>query len=504
MKIDLRNALNRLAIFGVSAVAALLVYWLGYLFYVNEFKQLLHRESESALTEIQTLSDEVISTLALLNNQPLKGCDNEALTYLRKKLFLLKRVKEIGYSEGNLLKCTTGLGELTPPVVETAPDFIGPLKAAVWIDRPLSLFEDTLKGIVVRSGSYSAIFPREFIGNLIKIDTEWELVFFHNGQYKHVTGTEGVYRANLSRQLPFHTSLCSDKVPYCVAVAATHTFFYKQYHSSLVSCIGIAFLVFIISVILLTEFRDRYHSDSARIMRGFTNGAFFCLYQPIIELSSERVIGCEVLARFRDKDGDIYPDQFLPTIVRNKKTWAFTTLIIGRCLEEIKALNNNGEKFKININFFPQDIDSGEILEIIKSQTLKHVKFQFVVEIVESEQLMSKNSVHVLHELIGHGLQIAIDDFGTGYSNLRQLKKYHCHTLKIDRSFINEMEDGSIRSTLIPHILDIAKQVNANVVAEGIENTEQHKALVELGVAYGQGYMFGRPMSMEKLQAMLG
>ena len=159
--------------------------------------------------------------------------------------------------------------------------------------------------------------------------------------------------------------------------------------------------------------------------------------------------------------------------------------------------------FKVNINFFARDIDNGRVLAI-KAHPLNTLKnINLVVEVTESEQLASSSSKNTLKSLTESGFQVAIDDFGTGYSNLGQLRQFTCHTLKIDRSFVSEMEDGSIRSSLIPHVVDIAKNINVNIVAEGIENDKQRVALLDAGIAFGQGYHFGKPMSLNKLISQL-
>ena len=93
----------------------------------------------------------------------------------------------------------------------------------------------------------------------------------------------------------------------------------------------------------------------------------------------------------------------------------------------------------------------------------------------------------------------AIDDFGVGYSNLSQLKTLNCDFLKIDRSFVMDMEDNSIRSSLIPHIVSIAEGLNVELIAEGVENAEQSKELKGLTIGFGQGWLFGKPQSASAL-----
>lgn len=94
---------------------------------------------------------------------------------------------------------------------------------------------------------------------------------------------------------------------------------------------------------------------------------------------------------------------------------------------------------------------------------------------------------------------MAIDDFGVGYSNLSQLKSLKCEFLKIDRSFVMDMEDHSIRSSLIPHIVSIADELRVTLIAEGVENTDQCQELVNMNVEYGQGWLFGKPQTVENL-----
>ena len=98
---------------------------------------------------------------------------------------------------------------------------------------------------------------------------------------------------------------------------------------------------------------------------------------------------------------------------------------------------------------------------------------------------------------------ISVDDFGTGYSNLGTVKRLSPDFLKIDRSFVFDMEDDSLRSTLIPEIVAIANAVNADVIAEGVETEKQASRLKRMGVRYGQGYWFGRPVPLADFLQML-
>ena len=126
-------------------------------------------------------------------------------------------------------------------------------------------------------------------------------------------------------------------------------------------------------------------------------------------------------------------------------------------------------------------------------------EFKLVLEITEDEQIATQSAVRHIKALKRKGFLFAVDDFGVGYSNLSQLKSLNCDHLKIDRSFVMEMEDNSIRSSLIPHIVNIAEGLDLALIAEGVENQEQSKQLQGLTIGFGQGWLYGKPQTVESL-----
>ena len=123
------------------------------------------------------------------------------------------------------------------------------------------------------------------------------------------------------------------------------------------------------------------------------------------------------------------------------------------------------------------------------------------IEIIE--HAISSELIAEVQSLKQRGFQIAVDDFGTGYSNLRSVTHLAPDRLKIDRSFVFELEDAALRSNLIPEIVDIARAVNAQTIAEGIGNMQQARLLTRAGVRYGQGYALARPMPIEQFSELM-
>jgi EAL domain-containing protein (putative c-di-GMP-specific phosphodiesterase class I) len=134
--------------------------------------------------------------------------------------------------------------------------------------------------------------------------------------------------------------------------------------------------------------------------------------------------------------------------------------------------------------------------------TLRSHRFNF--ELAVTEKICQGAILKELSFLKQAGFLVSVDDFGTGYSNLGSVKNLSPNFLKIDKSFVFDMEDASVRSSLIPEIVSIARAVNTALIAKGIENEAQRKLLQAYGVEFGQGYLFGKPMAIDDFLAFMG
>ncbi|WPB59006.1 EAL domain-containing protein [Xylophilus sp. GOD-11R] len=242
------------------------------------------------------------------------------------------------------------------------------------------------------------------------------------------------------------------------------------------------------------EHRIRYLCDPANVV---------CHYQPILELATGRIVGCEVLARLRDGDQLLYPDRFIPALNHQKLTWAFDVAVSRAALHELARAMEPRTGFSVALNFFPHNLRRDTLHAHLRAVQAETGRTDFKIELEVTEYDFSPDLAPELRRLKLDGYGISIDDFGTGYSNLGVVRKVSPDYLKIDRSFVFEMEDETIRSSLIPEIIAIARAVGADVIAEGIETAAQLAQLRELGVQFGQGYFFARPMPMADLQRFM-
>lgn len=223
--------------------------------------------------------------------------------------------------------------------------------------------------------------------------------------------------------------------------------------------------------------------------------------QPIVDLQTGKVVKCEALARWiTEEDTFISPDIFIPLAERTELIFPFGEWLVNEACNAIEKLSNANLDIRLAINISGKQVTDLTLLNQIKSTlTGRAINPQYLsIELTESVFIDSLDSVSVLlNELRAMGITISIDDFGTGFSSLVYLKKLPIDELKIDRSFVTELEDNTDDQAIIQAILGLAKNLNMNIIAEGVETQNQQSFLLQHACTYGQGYFFDRPMSVD-------
>ncbi|MEG4231904.1 EAL domain-containing protein [Microcoleus sp. Pol11C3] len=233
----------------------------------------------------------------------------------------------------------------------------------------------------------------------------------------------------------------------------------------------------------------------------------FCLYyQPIVSLITEEIKGFEALIRWNHPKGMISPDQFIPVaeetgLINPLGWWILQEACsqLRRWQEELPDL-----PLKVNVNFSPiqfQQVNCLEKIADILQQTGIN-KNTLNIEITES--CLLKTTSFNFEFLKAMGVGICIDDFCTGYSSLSLLKELPIDTLKIDRSFLQNLARNPNDTSLIQTIILLGKNLNMEIVAEGLETQEQIEIIRELGCFFGQGYFFSRPLDSHNATRFIG
>jgi diguanylate cyclase (GGDEF)-like protein len=244
------------------------------------------------------------------------------------------------------------------------------------------------------------------------------------------------------------------------------------------------------------------------LRRAVADNAFVLHYQPIIDAQSGRVRCLEALVRWRHPErGMVPPGEFIPLAEETGLIVAIGSWVIRQACADLARLRKLGQPdLRMAVNISPRQFVS-DGLETCVREALDEAGLEgpaLELEITESVLMNSvKRTTDILASLRGFGVTMAIDDFGTGYSSLSYLAHLPVQTIKVDRSFVRQIEDGLRGASLTAAIVSMARGLGMGVVAEGIETAKQHAHLVDLGCDLLQGFRFAMPMAYDDLKPWL-
>ncbi|MGG0339005.1 EAL domain-containing protein [Priestia megaterium] len=232
---------------------------------------------------------------------------------------------------------------------------------------------------------------------------------------------------------------------------------------------------------------------------------FQLVYQPLIDLKTSGVIGAEALIRWNSaKFGTVYPNEFLPILEEVGLIVPVGKWVLEEACKQMKAWTElNSKASKIGVNVSPIQLKSSRFVAEIEQILQKTGREPYFLELEITESIIqnSQESKKVLNRLRSLGIKVAMDDFGTCYSSLSYLKHLPINTLKIDKSFIDDLDE--VGKVLVETIIQMGKKLNFDLTAEGIENEEQLQFVTEQGCHIGQGYLFDKPLSPEEMSRLL-
>ncbi|WP_051558992.1 putative bifunctional diguanylate cyclase/phosphodiesterase [Allorhizobium undicola] len=230
-------------------------------------------------------------------------------------------------------------------------------------------------------------------------------------------------------------------------------------------------------------------------------------YQPIVEGAGRTPKGVEVLARWNHPlRGVVLPSLFLPLAEERKLLGAMFISLFRQACREIGPLISAGKLSYLSVNASPSQFRAGGFAALIQL-LLQETGFPpkaLVVEITEDVIMTDlTRATREIDELTRLGVRIALDDFGTGYSNIASLSRLPIQWLKLDRSLIARIGDGHVEQAIVRAVLDMARALHIDVVAEGIETERQAEWLISAGCRRHQGYLYGRPTPFDALRDFL-
>ncbi|MEO0770093.1 MAG: EAL domain-containing protein, partial [Cyanobacteria bacterium J06649_4] len=244
------------------------------------------------------------------------------------------------------------------------------------------------------------------------------------------------------------------------------------------------------------------------LRKALDNDELFLCYQPQVNLRTGQWIGMEALIRWRHPIlGLIPPSKFIPIAEETGLIEPIGQWVLKAACAQYVAWQKRGfPLLRLAVNLSAQQFLRTSLVRSV-IETLKATNFDpchLELEVTESAAMHDVSfAISVLKKLSLAGIQIAMDDFGTGYSSLSVLKHFPLDTIKIDRSFVQDLVDSPSDAAIASTIIALAKGLDFKVLAEGIETAAQMNVLNDMGCDYAQGYWFSRPLTVQQMDQLL-
>lgn len=276
-------------------------------------------------------------------------------------------------------------------------------------------------------------------------------------------------------------------------------------------CVNVFILLFCFVVLRygyneLTGFYNLHTFDEFKIVRdlpkAISDEQLFVEYQPQVKLSTGKVVGAEALVRWQHpKKGRIPPNAFIPLAEEMEVIDSLTQWLVDKATGLAKTLQQNGTPIPISMNFSPLNFNL-KMVKFLESTLKKYDLPSNLITVEMTENLLIKETNEViaaLKKLHDMGIAVSIDDYGKGYSSLSYLQKMSIDELKIDRSFVSDIDSNKDNYEIVRSTLGMAKSLSLHVVAEGVEDDQTQETLKSIDCETVQGFGIAKPMSPEAI-----
>lgn len=460
-----------------------------------------------------------INQIELSGLEKTEGCSSRFFGISRFLVGSLDHVQDIGYiSSDGTMQCSAlrssrpVAGFLKPWSLEAPALSLAVLEDAQLERRPLAViinkglnqrfvvrFSPSVLPAVVGS---TPVRPFLTYDALLTSGDRW--IFKEYSNLRKFPVSQVTRQAFDLRDLPdrFSHSLTSEIFPLIISVSAdveALLVFYSRLGTGSISLGLSAGFVILVLLLILGWRSGRSETDQ---LTAFDDGEFIAHYQPVVDMGNGSILGCEVLLRFRTKDGRlIQPASFIAYAETTGAIMEVTRNLLLRVARELDQLSKEFGHLKIGINLTGKHFENMMVVDEIQEAFGKsHTSFQqLVFELTERHPVqdfeMARMVISGIQEL---GASVALDDAGTGHGGFSYLQKLGLDVIKIDKMFVDSFSEDVTTMTIIDIIVELAKSLDMGIIAEGVENQEQVNALRKLGISAAQGYFFAPALPPER------
>lgn len=497
---------------GVACVPILLVEYTLNVYVERSARAKLESVARSALSLAELRLEGAMAALVDLSSV-VEGCDQKSLEIMRKAASASIPIKEIAVLEESGITLCTNFGDGGEARAISREMQLADSRFEIGLMRFRERNDRALRLRLNRKHAkpLGAQIPADFlVPDMLEGDLQdgrsLRLVL---GNSEIVAarpiGDEGL-SIDHTRTLGVH--LRSDRFPIAVVVERTRATLAEEYRDLLSFGRICSALITILAFAFVALYFRRNRTDPlVQFREAIKNGEIVPFFQPTIDIKNGKLIGAEVLARWRRPDGTmVSPANFIPLAERSGLIYPMTHALMKRTCAEVGSIHANRPQLNIAFNLyaghFANDAIVGELQEIFANSQIS--LSQIVLEVTEREPLPNLDLARsIIEQLQKLGIRVAIDDVGTGHGGLSYLMKLGVDAIKIDKLFIDAINTERHSQTIIETLLELARTMDMEVIAEGVESFDQVEYLRRKGVHQAQGYVFAPPLPASSYIALV-
>jgi len=473
----------------------------------------IEKFADAAVQRVQIVAEQAFTAVVEMSQFHGQVCSPEHLAMLRAVSAGYRYLHDAGaYGPGHFL-CSALLGSVTEQsIAMPAPEWKTKEGFEVWFDVPNPVGGDVKLVLIGKSGNYVSMNEDSFVD---AIDLRMRpLAAVNTTDGKVFATSPGIDRTRVAAALAEAEEggdsqtknlfvKKADILPLALVVEQPESRAlgdWAAYFSAwMLSAVAIG-LCFGAVVLRLLSRSMSLHGDLERAVRKKKLEVHF---QPIVELDTGHCVGAEALVRWEQNKKYVPPDQFIQLAETSPLIEQITDQVLEMVVVQLEPLFTANPAFYVSLNLSARDLNTSRFLNVLQTRLVGTGirPSQIRLEVTEREVVDADSCRQVISAFRRAGFAVYIDDFGTGYSSLSYLQSFELDVLKIDKSFIDKLGQRAAASDVTTHIVAMARALKLEVVAEGIELPEQVARLKELGVRYGQGWLFSKALPAVDFQA---
>jgi sensor c-di-GMP phosphodiesterase-like protein len=479
---------------------------------VSQEQSLLDGYATRALRNVTTTLDQGRRVVTEMENWRGTPCSAEHIEQMRRVAINSRYTEQVGYLENGQPRCSSwgvftsppGTRRVAPPDADLPDGFRVTLRTypAITGGDPVTVLQRGNIYVLINTSRLTDVivddrvqlgvaYGGKVVSTLRATDTDFVArvasspTAINDGRYLHAVARQDAWSAVvLEPQGNLRTSLLKELL-WLLPIGV------------IISCVIVALVIRLL--------RKRL-SPLAELNIAVQQREFVVFYQPIIHLTTGACIAAEALVRWRRPDGTmVRPDLFIPLAEESGLILPITDQVVETCIRDLRELLLADRSMHVAINLSANDITTGRFIGVLQKalEGSGILNEQIWLEATERGFVDVDAASANLAKARALGFGIAIDDFGTGYSSLQYLERLPTDALKIDKCFIAAIGRTVATSSVISHIIDMAKTVGLKVVAEGVETEAQAEYLKAHGVEFAQGWLYAKAMPIEDFLAFV-